>query len=114
LKELPPPCGRSDLYDPPGIGQHSRLEPDDIARAPELAILEALDAALETAVVAVMAANPALVGPDPFEPDWDDHPPPSARLSAADAVIYVTHALRAALDRYRCVTRPAPNERPPI
>ena len=72
-----------------------------------------IDASLETAVVAIVAANPALVAPDPFEPDWDDHAPPSARLYAADAVICVTHALRAALDRYRCATRLTRSERPP-
>lgn len=96
---------RLSLRDPPGIGHHPKLEPDQIAEAPELAMLEAADAVLDTAIAAVIAANPALVGPDPFEPSFDDDPPPAPRLYAADAVVYLTHALRSALDRYRCAVR---------
>lgn len=90
------------LREPPGIGQHRKLEPDEITAAPELAILEAVDAALDTAVAAIIAANPELLGHDPFERDFDDMPAPPARLYAADAIVYQTHAIRSAIDRYRC------------
>jgi hypothetical protein len=93
---------RLSLREPPGIGQHRKLEPDEISAAPELAILEAVDAALDTALAAIIAANPELLGHDPFERDFDDTPPPPARLYAADAIIYQTHAMRSAIDRYRC------------
>ena len=96
---------RERLREPPGLGHHRKLEPDDIARSPELAILEAVDATLETAVAAVIAANPALVGPDPFEAAFDDDPAPTPRLFAADAIVYLTHALRSAIDRYQCAAR---------
>ena len=96
---------RLRLRECPGIGHHPKLEPDEITRAPELAILEAIDAALDTALAAVVAANPELLGLDPFEPDFDDTPPAPTRLYAADAIVYQTHALRSALDRYRCAVR---------
>lgn len=92
----------------PDVGQHQKLEPDQITRDPELAILEAVDSTLDTAVAALLAANPALLGPDPFERDFDDTPVPSARLYAADAIVYITFALRAAIDRYRCAANFGP------
>jgi hypothetical protein len=96
---------RPTLREPPSVGCHPKLEPDDVARAPELALLEASDAVLETAVIAVIAANPALVEPDLFEPAFHGGPPASPRLFTADAVVYLTHALRCAIDRYRCALR---------
>lgn len=93
---------RLSLRNSPGIGQHRKLEPEDISTSPELAILEAVDAVLDTALAALIAANPELIGHDPFERDFDDTPPPPARLYAADAIVYQTHALRSAVDRYRC------------
>ena len=93
---------RLNLREPPGIGQHRKLEPEDITDAPELAILEAVDAALETALAAIIAANPELIGHDPYERVFDDTPAPPPRLYAADAIIYQTHAMRSAIDRYRC------------
>jgi len=93
---------RLPFRQPPGIGLHKKLEPDQITRDPELAILEAVDAALDTAVAALVAANPALIGPDPFERDFDDTPAPPGRLYAADAIVSMTYALRSAIDRYRC------------
>lgn len=78
-----------------------KLEPDEIARAPELALLEAADAVLDSAIAALVAANPALLGA-PFARDFDDTPPPPARLYAADAIVTMTQALRSAIERYRC------------
>lgn len=93
---------RLSLREPPGIGRHAKLEPEDISVAPELAILEAVDAALDTALAAIVAANPELLGHDPFERDFADTPAPPPRLYAADAIVYQTHAMRSAIDRYRC------------
>jgi hypothetical protein len=105
---------RLPFRQPPGIGQHPKLEPDQLARDPELAILEAVDSALETAVAALVAANPALLGPDPFERDFDDTPAPPARLYAADAIVTMTYAMRSAIDRYRCAATFGPSDGDPI
>jgi hypothetical protein len=105
-------ASRAQLRQPPGIGYHPKLEPHEVERHPELAILEAADAILETAAVALIAANPALTGPDPFEPADgfdDDAATPTPRLYAADTLIYLSYALRSALDRYRCAVH---KERP--
>ena len=95
---------RALLLEAPGIGHQPVLEPSDIAAAPELAILEAADDVLDTAVAALLAANPELAD-DPFEPSWDRHEPSSPRLYAADALFTLSHALRCAIDRYRCAVR---------
>ena len=94
------------LRDAPGIGYHPPPEPRDLCAAPELAVLAILDDVLETAVATLLAANPQLEH-DPFEPDWETSEPASPRLYTADAVIYVAHALRCAIDRYRCAVRDA-------
>jgi hypothetical protein len=97
---------RALLREAPGVGHHPPPEPQDLAEAPELAILVVVDEALETALAAIVAAHPELED-DPFEPEWDSRQPAHARFYAADAVIYVAHALRCAIDRYRCAVRAA-------
>ena len=87
---------------PPGIGHPPKLEPAEIRRAPELAILEAVDASLDSMVAALVAAHPALLHPEPFERASDDAPAPPSLLYAADAIVSMTSALRAAIDRYHC------------
>lgn len=77
-----------------------KLEPDQLRQSPELAILEAADAVIDTALAALVAANPALLGPDPFGRRFDDTPAPSRRLYAADALLSAAHALRAVIHRY--------------
>ncbi len=90
-----------------GLGYHPQLDPDEIAAAPELAILAAVDAALDTAIAAVIAAHPTLVGPDPF----DEVPAPGAPpLYLASVIVAQAHALRVALDLYRCAVRCAAGE----
>jgi hypothetical protein len=89
------------LREAPGIGYHPPPEPRDLRAAPELAVLAVLDDVLETAVLAILAANPQLEH-DPFEPYWQTSEPAPPRLYTADAVIYVAHGLRCAVDRYRC------------
>ncbi|HEY6724912.1 MAG TPA: hypothetical protein VI197_12830 [Polyangiaceae bacterium] len=87
---------------PSSLEQRSKLEPEQIARNPELALLEAADALLDTATAAMIAAHPDLLGPRPFERGYIDSPAPAAKLYAADAVLSLAFALRAAMDRYRC------------
>ncbi len=95
---------RALLRDAPSIGHHPLPEPRDLSQTPELAILALLDETLETTTAALAAANPELAD-DPFEHGWGAREATRARVYAADAVIYVTHALRCAIDRYRCAIR---------
>jgi hypothetical protein len=86
----------------PGTKGRPKLEPEQIVRNPELALLEAVDAVLDTTTAAMIAAHPDLLGISPFERGYIDTVAPAAKLYAADAVLSLTFALRAALDRYRC------------
>jgi hypothetical protein len=74
--------------------------PDELGRAPELAILGALDAAIDLALVALVAAQPAL-GPtvDLRDADLTD------AAAAADHVIARAQALAAAIAAYRALCR---------
>lgn len=85
---------------PLGMAEPPKLEPEQLRQSPELAILEAADAVLDTALAALVAANPALLGTDPFERRFDDAPLPPQRLFAADALLTAAHALRSAIHRY--------------
>lgn len=93
--------GEHPFRRPPSAELRWKLEPEQIARNPELALLEAADALLDTTTAALIAAHPDLLGPSPFELGYVDTPAPPPKLYAADAVITLTFALRAAIDRYR-------------
>ena len=53
--------------------------PDELVEAPELAVLALLDANLELALRALVAAHPALGDPD--RPPWTLAPSPSGRAA---------------------------------
>lgn len=72
-------------------------KPPEIARAPELAILTALDAALLSADYALLAEHPELWDQD--RPLW--RPPPDDTARIADTIIDLTRHLRDTLARYR-------------
>ena len=69
---------------------------DELDRAPELAILTALDVSLELAIHALVARHPDLEDPD--QRAWLTPPPASAPLAAVVAAIADT--LRCALHNY--------------
>jgi len=75
------------------------LWPARVADAPELAILANLDATLETAAIALEAANPDLENP-PAEGDLQPYTGP---LHLARALLISSNSLRQLLDAYRCV-----------
>ncbi len=76
--------------------------PDEIARSPELAILAAIENALDIAIVALVAAQPEL------QPTADQHDATSTAVaSAADLVVTCTQSLAAAIADYRAAL-PAP------
>jgi hypothetical protein len=62
--------------------------------APELAALALLEAALEIASAALVAAQPELLRPDDFEPSTDS-------AQAASAIVQQALALRGNVNRYR-------------
>jgi hypothetical protein len=70
--------------------------PEDLGYAPELAVLGALEAALELAIVALVAAHPAL-GATADHHDADM----TIAAAAADHVIAQAQALAAAIAAYR-------------
>lgn len=75
------------------------LTPETLARAPELALLAILDSTLRIVALALLAAQPALVG-DP--PSWRVTP----ELLAARPVLRHARTLERAIDGYRrCVVR---------
>jgi hypothetical protein len=71
--------------------------PDDLERAPELAILAALDHTLELATAALVCAHPELR--DPERPYWLASPTRS--LALATSLLRRTHGLQRALHAYR-------------
>ena len=81
--------------------------PSELGRAPELAILGALEATIDLTIVALVAAHPALRATD------DGH---DARLTAAaaraDRVLAHAQALAAAIAAYRTARRRARDDRP--
>ncbi len=74
--------------------------PDELVLAPELAILGALDAAIDLGVVALVAAQPELQPTD----DARDAVT-TAAAHHADLVIAKAQALAAAIDDYRITRR---------
>jgi hypothetical protein len=70
--------------------------PPEIERAPEVALLAALDHALDIAAAAVVAAHPNLLDDEPAYRHLD-----RPEMKAADAILTRARRLRDALDRYR-------------
>jgi hypothetical protein len=70
--------------------------PDELMSAPELAILGALEAAIDLAIVAIIAAQPELQASD----DGNDAVS-TAAADRADGVIVKAQALAAAIAGYR-------------
>lgn len=75
----------------------SRTTVDQLQIAPELAVLDVLDAALNAAIVALVAANLELQSPD----DSDKNPPPPQSVRIADRMIERARTLGAEIYRYR-------------
>ncbi len=74
--------------------------PDELIRAPELAVLGALEAAIELTIVALVAAQPALWATD------DAHDAGmTVAAASADHVIVLAQALAAAIADYRTLCR---------
>lgn len=82
--------------------------PDDLDRAPELAILAALDHTLELATAALVCAHPELC--DPERPYWLGSPTRS--LTLAKTLVRRTHGLKRAIRAYRRALeiRPRPED----
>ena len=77
----------------------SSLSLQMLSQAPELAVLEALEATLVAASLALRAAHPEL-----GEEDFAVSPhPPSLQSAMADALLTHLPPLRQALHRYRCL-----------
>jgi len=69
---------------------------DEIAAAPELAVLATIEAAIDIALVALVAAQPEL------QPTSDQHDAvTTCAAAAADRVIAAAHALAVAIADYR-------------
>ena len=81
--------------------------PDELGHAPELAILGALAATIDLALVALVAVHPELQA----RADGRDLVT-AAAAAQADHVIGTAQALSAALARYRITRRRARDERP--
>jgi len=71
--------------------------PDDLAAAPELAILAALDHTLELAASALACAHPELL--DPERPYWLGSP--TRAVTTAQTLVCRTRRLQRALRAYR-------------
>ena len=81
--------------------------PHDLVLAPELAILGALEAAIDLAIVALIAAQPALQATD------DGHDPARTPTAPrADLVIATAQALAAAIIGYRTIRSHGRADRP--
>lgn len=80
-------------------GDPWRPTPPEIDRDPEVALLAALDHALDVAAAAILAAHPNLV--DDEAPYRQLHRP---EVRAADAILTHARRLRDALRRYRQAT----------
>ena len=78
--------------------------PFEIANAPELAILAALDATLDLALRALLAAHPQLGDPD--VPSWARDSSPSR--TTADRILALAVRLTHELNAYRRATAPSP------
>jgi len=79
------------------------LDPNTLRHSPQLAALELLAEAAETAIVALCAAHPAL------EHELGDDPQPAIEQLADQVVDYAFHALDA-LGRYQALLRVLPRE----
>ena len=80
--------------------------PDELVHAPELAILGALAATIDLAIVALVAVHPELQGADGRDAVT------AASAVQADHVIVRAQALVAAIARYRTTRRRERDERP--
>jgi hypothetical protein len=82
---------------------------EQLGVAPELAALALLEAALEVASAALVAAQPELMRPDDFEPSTD-----SAII--ASRLVEQSRALRGTINRYRIalILDPGPDGPPPF
>jgi len=80
-----------------------------LGMAPELAALALLEAALEIANAALLAAQPELQRPEDFEPSTDS-------AEVASRLIEQSLALRGTINRYRIalVLDPGPDGPPPF
>jgi hypothetical protein len=84
--------------DPPDDRKIDRTPtPDDLAHAPELAILAALDQTLDLVVRALLCAHPELA--DPERPYWLREVSPGA--TAAETLVDQTADIKQALIAYR-------------
>lgn len=79
------------------------VDPNTLRHSPQLAALELLAEAAETAIVALCAAHPAL------EHELGDDPQPAIEQLADQVIDQAFHALDA-LDRYRHLLRILPHE----
>jgi hypothetical protein len=86
------------------------LTPDELDRAPELAILSALEATLELAAIALACAHPELRDPD----SPNSHRPNPPGLAIANTLARRSRALQRALRTYRRAVElgPRPQELP--
>lgn len=82
-----------------------RSTPTQLTQAPELAILEALDAALVATSNALLAANPELELSD-FVSEVPDAP---VQACLADSILVLITALQTGIDRYRTYVSNAEN-----
>ena len=97
----------------PDSGHLERIPtPGDLDRAPELAILAALDLTLELATAALVCAHPELC--DPERPYWISSPTRS--LTLAKTLVRRAHGLQRAIRAYRRAleTRPRHEESPDL
>ena len=81
--------------------------PDEIADAPELALLQALDPILELVPRALVAAHPELA--DPEAPYWVREASPTTRK--ADDILAAAHRLQHHLRAYRLAITLARDQR---
>lgn len=82
--------------------------PPLLAQSPEMAILDALDTALDIAANALLAANPELDSSEFV----CEVPEPAVQACLADAVVVHVTGLQNALDRYRMYVANAEARRP--
>lgn len=79
------------------------LTPLDLTEHPELAVLEILASALDTAKFAIIAAHPELDDADP------DTPPTDVEVLAAEHIIIAASAMKHVIASYRGAIRAAPH-----
>jgi hypothetical protein len=78
-----------------------------LGAAPELAALALLEAALQIASAALVAAQPELLRPDDFKPSTDS-------AEVASALVEQAQALRGTVNRYRIALAADPEPEAPL